>query len=41
MIRSRDNWKPGPHDQFHDGPAGGDDAVRRLLGIAVASVVQP
>jgi hypothetical protein len=27
---SRDNWKPGPHDQFLDGPVGGDDGVRRL-----------
>ena len=37
---SRDNWKPGPHDQFHDGPVGGDDAVRRLLEMVVAAVVQ-
>lgn len=37
---SRDNWKPLPHDQFHDGPVGGDDSVRRLLEMVVASVVQ-
>jgi CubicO group peptidase (beta-lactamase class C family) len=37
---SRDNWKPLPHDQFHDGPVGGDDAVRRLLEMVVAAVVQ-
>ncbi len=36
---SRDNWKPLPHDQFHDGPVGGDDAVRRLLEMVVAAVV--
>jgi len=29
-----------PHDQFHDGPVGGDDAVRRLLEMVVAAVVQ-
>ncbi len=37
---SRDNWKPLPHDQFHDGPVGGDDSVRRLLEMVVAAVVQ-
>jgi CubicO group peptidase (beta-lactamase class C family) len=37
---SRDSWKPLPHDQFHDGPVGGDDGVRRLLEMVVASVVQ-
>jgi CubicO group peptidase (beta-lactamase class C family) len=37
---SRDNWKPLPHDQFHDGPVGGDDGVRRLLEMVVAAVVQ-
>ena len=37
---SRDSWKPGPHDQFHDGPIGGDDGVRRLLEMTVAAVVQ-
>ena len=36
---SRDNWKPLPHDQFHDGPVGGDDAVRRLLEMVVAAVI--
>ena len=39
VDHSRDNWKPGPHDQFHDGPVGGDDEVRRLLEMVVASVV--
>lgn len=39
IDHSRDNWKPLPHDQFHDGPVGGDDAVRRLLEMVVASVV--
>lgn len=38
--RSRDNWKPLPHDQFHDGAVGGDDSVRRLLEMVVAAVVQ-
>jgi CubicO group peptidase (beta-lactamase class C family) len=38
---SRDNWKPLPHDQFHDGPVGGDDSVRRLLEMVVAAVVPP
>ena len=37
---SRDTWKPAPHDQFHDGPVGGDDGVRRLLEMVVAAVVQ-
>jgi CubicO group peptidase (beta-lactamase class C family) len=36
---SRDSWKPLPHDQFHDGPVGGDDAVRRLLEMVVAAVI--
>lgn len=36
---SRDGWKPGPHDQFHDGPIGGDDGVRRLLEMVTAAVV--
>jgi CubicO group peptidase (beta-lactamase class C family) len=40
IDHSRDNWKPQPHDQFHDGPVGGDDGVRRLLEMVVASVVQ-
>ena len=40
VDRSRDNWKPGPHDQFHDGPVGGDDGVRRLLEMVVAAVAQ-
>jgi CubicO group peptidase (beta-lactamase class C family) len=39
VDHSRDNWKPGPHDQFHDGPVGGDDGVRRLLEMVVAAVV--
>lgn len=39
MDHSRDNWKPLPHDQFHDGPVGGDDSVRRLLEMVVAAVV--
>jgi CubicO group peptidase (beta-lactamase class C family) len=37
---SRDNWVPAPHDQFHDGPVGGDDGVRRLLEMVVAAVVR-
>lgn len=37
---SRDDWKPLPHDQFHDGPVGGDDGVRRLLEMVVAAVVR-
>lgn len=40
VDHSRDNWKPLPHDQFHDGPVGGDDSVRRLLEMVVAAVVQ-
>ena len=39
IDHSRDNWKPLPHDQFHDGPIGGDDGVRRLLEMVVAAVV--
>lgn len=38
--RSRDHWKPGPHDQFYDGPIGGDDGVRRLLEMVTAAVVE-
>ncbi|MDQ2712219.1 MAG: beta-lactamase family protein [Acidobacteriota bacterium] len=37
---SRENWKPHPHDQFHDGPVGGDDGVRRLLEMVSAAVIQ-
>ncbi len=40
VNHSRDNWKPLPHDQFHDGPVGGDDGVRRLLEMVVAAVRQ-
>ena len=40
VNHSRDNWKPLPHDQFHDGPVGGDDGVRRLLEMVVAAVMQ-
>ncbi len=36
---SRDNWKPAPRDQFHDGPIGVDDGVRRLLEMVTAAVV--
>lgn len=39
VDHSRDNWKPGPHDQFHDGLVGGDEGVRRLLEMVVAAVV--
>lgn len=39
VDHSRDNWKPLPHDQFHDGPIGGDDGVRRLLEMVVGSVI--
>jgi CubicO group peptidase (beta-lactamase class C family) len=38
--RSRESWQPLPHDQFHDGPIGGDDGVRRLLEMVSAAVVQ-
>ncbi len=40
IDHSRDGWKPLPHDQFHDGPVGGDDSVRRLLEMVVAAVLQ-
>jgi CubicO group peptidase (beta-lactamase class C family) len=40
VDHSRDTWKAGPHDQFHDGPVGGDDGVRRLLEMVVAAVMQ-
>jgi hypothetical protein len=36
---SRDNWKPGVHTQFSDGPIGVDDGVRRVLEMVVASVI--
>jgi CubicO group peptidase (beta-lactamase class C family) len=39
VDHSRDSWKPLPHDQFHDGPVGGDDGVRRLLEMVVAAVI--
>lgn len=39
VDHSRDGWKPLPHDQFHDGPVGGDDGVRRLLEMVVAAVI--
>jgi CubicO group peptidase (beta-lactamase class C family) len=35
---SRDNWKPHPFDQFHDGPINGDAATRRALEMVVASI---
>ncbi len=40
VDHSRDNWKPLAHDQFHDGPVGGDDGVRRMLEMIVAAVNQ-
>lgn len=40
IDHARDNWKPLPHDQFHDGPVGGDDGVRRLLEMVVAAVMK-
>jgi len=40
VDHSRDDWKPGPHTQFDDGPIGGDDGVRRLLEMVVAAVVK-
>jgi len=40
VDHSRDSWKPAPHDQFHDGPVGGDDGVRRMLEMVVAAVVE-
>ena len=39
VDHSRDGWKPGTHDQFHDGPVGGDDGVRRLLEMVAAAVI--
>jgi CubicO group peptidase (beta-lactamase class C family) len=39
VDRSREQWKPLPHDQFHDGPVGGDDGVRRLLEMVSAAVI--
>jgi CubicO group peptidase (beta-lactamase class C family) len=39
VDHSRDGWKPLPHDQFHDGPVGGDDGVRRMLEAVVAAVI--
>lgn len=35
---SRDNWKPHPFDQFHDGPINGDAGTRRTLEMAIASI---
>jgi CubicO group peptidase (beta-lactamase class C family) len=40
VDHSRDDWKPLAHDQFHDGPVGGDDGVRRLLEMVVAAVLK-
>ncbi len=40
IDHSREGWKPLPHDQFHDGPVGGDDGVRRLLEMVSAAVIQ-
>lgn len=37
---SRDNWEPAARSQFSDGPIGTDDAVRRVLQMVVAAVVQ-
>ncbi len=31
--------KPSPRNQFHDGPSGGDDSVRRLPEMVVAAVI--
>ena len=39
IDRSREGWKPVAHSQFHDGPIGGDDGVRRLLEFVVAAVI--
>lgn len=35
---SRDNWKPHPFDQFHDGPINGDAGTRRTLEMVIAAV---
>ena len=35
---SRDNWKPHPSDQFHDGPINGDAGTRRTLDMVIASL---
>ncbi|HEY3940699.1 MAG TPA: serine hydrolase [Bryobacteraceae bacterium] len=35
---SRDNWKPHPFDQFHDGPINGDAGTRRTLDMVIASI---
>ena len=40
IDHSRDDWKPFPHDQFHDGPVGGDNGVRRLLEMVVAATTE-
>ena len=40
VDHSRENWQPLPHDQFHDGPVGGDDGVRRLLEMVSAAIIQ-
>lgn len=37
---SRDNWKPQPSDQFHDGPINGDAGTRRVLEMVVAAVME-
>jgi CubicO group peptidase (beta-lactamase class C family) len=39
VDHSRESWKPLTHDQFHDGPVGGDDGVRRLLEMVSAAVI--
>jgi CubicO group peptidase (beta-lactamase class C family) len=35
---SRDDWKPHPFDQFHDGPINGDAGTRRTLEMVIASI---
>jgi len=36
---SRDHWKPAPRSQFHDGPIGTDDGVRRVIEMVVAAAI--
>ena len=35
---SRDNWKPHPFAQFHDGPINGDASTRRTLEMVIAAI---
>ena len=37
---SRDGWKPAPRSQFNDGPIGTDEALRRVLEMVAAAVIE-